>query len=127
MRVTGETDQRTEDFILTFELLGKSCKVFEAGNLVVGDKVYKIVMQRGSLGNRGWISGHFNFDLDQCSARKNFLILENEQCGQLLGIGTMNKQGKLQYQCGDLGGLENHDPRHGLIVDDTSGETGSRA
>ena len=46
VRVTGETDQRTEDFqdILTFELpMGKSCTlVFEAGNLVVGDKVYKI-------------------------------------------------------------------------------------
>ena len=46
VRVTEETDQRTEDFqdILTFELpMGKSCTlVFEAGNLVVGDKVYKI-------------------------------------------------------------------------------------
>lgn len=46
VRMTGETDQRTEDFqdILTFELpMGKSCTlVFEAGNLVVGDKVYKI-------------------------------------------------------------------------------------
>lgn len=46
VRVTGETDQRTEDFqdILTFELpMGKSCTlVFEAGNLVAGDKVYKI-------------------------------------------------------------------------------------
>ena len=46
IQITGETNQRAEDFqdIFTFQLpMGKSCTfTFEAGNLVIGDKAYTV-------------------------------------------------------------------------------------
>lgn len=46
IRVTGETDERTEDFLDRFEFelpMGKSCAfTFENGNLMVGDQAYTI-------------------------------------------------------------------------------------